>query len=87
MDLLLAPSTPSEEEEEKGEDWRLERRGRGHGKVGKSAQKREKARLIWLLCAVGRRQKGSKGVSAWMIRHKAVGSWERVGEREVGGVQ
>lgn len=95
MDLLLAPPTPFEEEEEgegeKGEERRLERRGRGSGKValrwGKSLPKREKYWLISLLCAMGRRQEDSKGVSTWTIKHKAVGSWDGMGKRNMGGVQ
>ena len=92
MDLLLALSTPSEEGEgEKGEECRLKRRGRGNGKValcwGKSVQKRENYWLISLLCAMGRRQEDSKGVSTWLIEQKAVGFWDGMGEREVGGVQ
>ena len=127
MDLLLAPSTPSEEggggeeeeeegggggggeeeeEEEKekeeelegeeeeglgggqkGEEWRVERLDRGNGKLAlcwrKSVQKREKYWLISLLRAMGRRQEESKCVSTWIIKHKAVGSWDGVGEREV----
>ena len=50
-------------------------------------QKREKSWLISLLCAMGRRQEDRMGVSAWIIKHKAVGSYDGMGEREVGGVQ
>ena len=54
---------------------------------GKSLQKREKYWLISLLCAMGRRQEDSKGVSTWTIKHKAVGSWDGMGKWNMGGVQ
>lgn len=50
-------------------------------------QKRDKNGLIWFLCAMGRRQKDSKVVSTCIIKHKAVGSWDGMGQREVGAVQ
>ena len=43
--------------------------------------------LIWLLYAMGRRQKDSKIVSTCIIKHKAVGSWDGMGQLDVGGVQ
>ena len=49
-------------------------------------QKRDKSWLIWLLCAMGRRQKDSKILSTRVVRHKALGSWEGMGQREVGGL-
>lgn len=36
---------------------------------------------------MGRRQEDSKGVSTWTIKHKAVGSWDGMGKRNMGGVQ
>ena len=41
--------------------------------AGGNPYKREKYWLISLLRAMGRRQEDSKGVSIWIIKHKAVG--------------
>ena len=74
MDLLLAPSTPSEEEEvgEKGEECGLERRGRGNGKValcwGKSVQKRKILADLASPCH-GKEARGQQGCEH--LDHKA----------------
>ena len=85
------PLKKKKKKEKKAEECRLERHGRGNGKValcwGKSVQKRENYWLILLLRAMGRRQEDSRGVSTWIIKYKAVGSWDGMGEWEVGGVQ
>ena len=69
-------------------DWSGVAEGMGRWPyAGGNPYKREKYWLISLLRAMGRRQEDRKGVSTWIIKHKAVGSWDGMGERELGGVQ
>ena len=65
--------------------WQRERKC--HLRLGEIRAKRDKYWLILLLCAMGRRQKDSKVVSMCVIKHKAVESWDGMGQPDVGGVQ
>lgn len=56
-------------------DWSGVAEGMGRWPyAGGNPYKREKYWLISLLRAMGRRQEDRKGVSTWIINHKAVGS-------------
>lgn len=77
------------EKKEKNDYWNGVAEGMGMSPYagGIPCKKRDKIWLIWVLCAMGRRQKDSKVVSTCVIKHKAVGSWDVMGQREVGEVQ